>query len=73
VLPSGNKFKSEPIVNATADRLNYKVAMPVPNTAQTNGGPEVTKSAAASAAISEAVYSHSDGIASLHAKDCDEL
>jgi len=67
VVPSGNesKTKSKPIVNANVNRdgPNGKAAMP--NTAQTNGGGAVSKSPA-SAAIVEAVHSHSNRTASLN-------
>ena len=69
VLLSGNKSKSKlkPIVNASANGPNSKVAMPVPNTAPKNGV------AVASAAIVEAVHSHSNSTAILPAKDSNEF
>jgi len=71
VLLSGNKTKtkSKPTVNPNANGPNGRVA--TPKTAQTNGA-AVTKSAA-SAAIVEAVCSHSNGAPSLHAKDRNEF
>jgi len=76
VLPSGNKFKSKsnpkPVVNSNANGPNGKVALPVPNAAQTNGSAAVSK-LAVSAAIVEAAHSHTNGAASLHTKDRNEF